>query len=215
MNNKTSIIIADAQHLARIGLSQLLSQDYKVYEATDGSQAIQLVRDLKPQLIILDYNLPGSFSEENIFLIKTLFQEVKILVISADENEKRILAVSELGIHGFLTKECDTEEIIEAVKAILKGGKIFCNKVLSIIINNINQKVIDPNCEPTSLTKREIEIVILITQGFTNKGIAENLRLSPHTIHAHRKNIMKKIAAKSTSDVVLYAINTGLIKTNL
>ena len=210
-NNKIAIIIADAQHLIRNSLSRLLSEHYTTYEATTGSMAMQMVKDLKPQLIIVDYNLPGSFSEETIFLIKTLFDEVKILVISADENEKRILKVSELGIHGFLTKECDTDEVLQAVKSILKGDKIFCNKVLNIIIH---KNIDEPNCEATSLTKREIEIVVLITQGFTNNKIAASLQLSPHTIHTHRKNIMKKIAAKSTSDVVLYAINTGLIKSS-
>ncbi|MCX6183019.1 MAG: response regulator transcription factor [Bacteroidetes bacterium] len=214
MSQKITIIIADAQHLARIGLSKILSEHYKVYEVNTGTKAIQMVRDLKPQLIIIDYNLPESFSTENIFLIKSLFKEVKILVISSDENEKRILGVSEMGIHGFLTKECEIEEIMQAVKAVLKGEKFFCNKVMNIIINQINQKSDHLNCEAVKLTKREIEIVIFITQGLTNKSIAEKLTLSQHTVHTHRKNIMKKIAAKSTSDVVLYAINTGVIKTN-
>ncbi len=210
MNDKISIIVADAQNLSRIGLSQILSQHYYVNEACNGATALQMTEELKPRLVIIDYSISSSFSIEHIATLKSLYSELKILVISADENEKRVLQVSELGIQGFITKDCDAEEVLNAVASVLKGEKFFCNKILNIIINQINQKSASNNCESTSLSKREVEIVQLITNGFTNTKIAEKLGLSRHTVHTHRKNIMKKIQGKSTSDVVLYAIKTGM-----
>ena len=111
-----------------------------------------------------------------------------------------------------MTFECDEEEIIHAIFAIYKGEKFYCNKVLDIVFNKHLFKKEDDNCEPTNLTVRETEITILITKGNTNKEVAELIHLSPHTIHTHRKNIMKKLGLKSVSELTIYAISTGLIQ---
>lgn len=208
--NKPSILIADAQHITRMGLAQILVTDYDTYQAENREDAFEIMREVKPQLVLIDYNTPEGFSFEDIDNIRQLTEKVKIIAISSDTDEQRVLKVIEFGTNGFLTKECDPDEINQAVKAVLKGERFFCNKVLDIIL----QKKLNPedNCEPTSLSERENEITGLIASGYTNKAIADTLHLSPHTIHTHRKNIMRKLNAKSTSDLVLYAVKVGLIK---
>lgn len=208
--NKPSILIADAQHITRMGLAQILASDYQTYQAESREDALEIVREEKPQVVLIDYNTPEGFSFEDIETIKELADKIKIIAISSDTDEQRVLKVIEYGTNGFLTKECDPDEINLAVRSVLKGERFFCNKVLDIIL----QKKLTPedNCEPTSLSERENEITALIAAGLTNKAIADTLHLSPHTIHTHRKNIMRKLNAKSTSDLVLYAVKVGLIK---
>jgi DNA-binding NarL/FixJ family response regulator len=118
--------------------------------------------------------------------------------------------VVESGITGFLTKTCDKNEIIEAVQAVAAGKKMFCHKVLDIILENPVPN--SQNCEPAILSVREIEIIRLIANGYTTRQIATTLYRSFHTISTHRKNIMKKLGINSTSDLLMYAMNTGLIQ---
>ncbi len=208
--NKPPILIADAQHITRMGLAQILATDYETYPAENREDAFEIIREIQPQIVLIDYNTPEGFSFEDVRTIKKLAEKVKIIAISSDTDEQRVLQVLEFGTNGFLTKECDPDEINQAVCAVLKGERFFCNKVLDIIL----KKKLNPedNCEPTSLSERENEITALIASGYTNKAIADTLHLSPHTIHTHRKNIMRKLNAKSTSDLVLYAVKVGLIK---
>lgn len=106
--------------------------------------------------------------------------------------------------------------MINAVFAITKGEKFFCNKIIDAILQKHlyqNGEPLEEDCAPTSLSPREIEITCLIAEkGFTNKEIAKQLFLSIHTVHTHRKNIMKKLGIRSASELVRYAISTGIIK---
>ena len=93
----------------------------------------------------------------------------------------------------------------------LKERSSFCNKVLDIVLNKHLYEGEEENCEPTVLTKRETEITALLASGKTNKEVATELCLSPHTVHTHRKNVMKKLNLRSASDITRYAMNTGLL----
>jgi DNA-binding NarL/FixJ family response regulator len=161
-------------------------------------------------LLIIDPLVDGYFSVESIKKIKTKFPEVKILIISDTSSSEDVFKILENGIEGFLTRQCDNDEITHSIFAVAKGEKFYCNKVLDIILN----KQFSPeeeNCEPTTLTERETEIAGLIAKGLTNKEIGEQLHLSHHTVHSHRKNIFKKLSIKSVSELTLYAMNVGLI----
>ncbi|MFM7022451.1 MAG: response regulator transcription factor [Flavobacteriales bacterium] len=208
MNKKPLILIADPQAISRIGLIKILSEKYKLYQAANGAQTLQAIRKIQPDLLIADFTNGEAFSDDDILIIKAVLQQCKILMISDESNTRKILEHIESGVNGYLTKECEPEEVTRAISAILNDKKFFCNKVMNLVLQ---RKLEEPDCEPTKLTFREHEIIILIAKGLTNKKVAEKLGLSYHTVHAHRKNIMKKLAAKSTSDLVLYAVNTGLI----
>lgn len=209
--DKPSVLIADAQPITRMGLAQILSFSCKILQAGTSKEAFQILENEHPQVVLIDYNAAEGFSFEDVQTIKSLAEKTKIIAISSDTDESRILKVIEFGANGFLTKECDPDEINLAVRSVLKGERFFCNKVLDIILQ---KKVGEDDCEPTTLTERENEVTALIAEGLTNKAIADVLHLSPHTVHTHRKNIMRKLNAKSTSDLVLYAVKMGLVKTD-
>lgn len=160
-------------------------------------------------LIIMDPLSGPGFSLAIAEQLIEDFKQQSFLIISEVENAQYTIRLMEKGVAGFLTRECDPDEIKHAVFSISKGEKFFCNKVLDLILNKEKHELDD--CEPTVLSKRENEIASLIAQGLTNKEVAEQLHLSHHTVHTHRKNILRKLKINSASELTLYAFRMGLI----
>jgi DNA-binding NarL/FixJ family response regulator len=204
------ILHAEVRTLICAGFKSILANDTNHLELASGvNQLHEKLQGEQPDIVLMDY-LQAPFSVEDIFFIRENHPEVKILIVSGDNEEFTILRILESGIHGFLTEECDEEEISKAITAIMKGDKFFCNKIIDILLQrNIDQRT--GNCLPTGLTERETEITGLIAEGLTSRQIAERLYISFHTVHTHRKNIMKKLGVKSSSELTLYAINSGLV----
>jgi DNA-binding NarL/FixJ family response regulator len=210
-----SIILADRQYLIRTGLKSLFAgkEHLKIVgEASNEAELMDQLRQKPADLVILDHNQPNSFSKETVERLKTDFPNTNILIISADNHKESIYEILEKGINSFLTKSCDGDEIIDAVKAAAKGEKFFCTRVLDYLLEKSFAKEQDGNCSPTPLSPREIEIVQLVAQGLIAKEIADALNLSTHTIYTHRKNIMKKLKLNTASELVIYAVHTGLVK---
>ncbi|KAA3640065.1 MAG: DNA-binding response regulator [Bacteroidetes bacterium] len=209
------VIIADNQYLTRLGLTCLINEldDFRIIgEADEEDDLLPLVQEKKPDLIIIDYFQPDHFSVATIRKLQAISDQIRILVISADNNRHRIYNVIEKGVSGFLTKTCDKKEIVDALIAIAQSNqRSFCNKILELILERSFAKPGD-ECAPTPLSPREIEIVKLISQGLIAKEIARILNLSTHTVYTHRKNIMKKLNLSSSSELVLYAVNSGILQ---
>ena len=210
-----NIILADSQYLTRVGLQHLFKtiDSFKILgEAKNAQELKQLVNDNPADVVILDYNQPGAFGKETINMVKDNSPDTNLLIISADEDKSRIYEILEMGINSFLTKQCDQEEIINAVNATAKGEKFFCNNVLNYLLEKSFAKDIDEDCSAIPLSLREREIVRLVAKGKIAKQIASDLGLSTHTIYTHRKNIMRKLQLNSTSELVMYALNHGIVE---
>ena len=206
------IILADPQFVTRTGIKNVLSQvsDFQVVsEVKDWETLLKEIERCQPHVIIIDYN-EGYFQIEDLHKITLLSPRTKVMIVSSDQNKNNIYKVLESGIKNFITKECDSDEIIRAVYATAKGDKFFCAKVLDVIFEK-HFNVKKTQTEPAHLSQREIEIVQLIAQGLTGKEIAHKLFLSPHTISTHRKNILKKLGVNSTSELILFAIGYGIV----
>lgn len=209
------VVIADSQDLTRFGLRYLISGEKQLLlsgEVKNSRDAIQSCKDNSPEVLILDYEKTEGFSIDEIGKFKSASPKTNILVISSDEDRNTIHSILEKGVNSFLTKDCDETEVRNAIYATAKGEKFFCGKILDIIFEKHYSKDDINSCEPTELTTRELEIVKLITEGKSTKEIADQLCLSHHTIYTHKKNVMKKLGIKSTSELILYSVNTGLIK---
>ena len=211
-----SILIADSQYLIRVGLKNLirnLAGFNAVAEVSNESDLLDFLKKDKVNIIILDYSHSSYFKIETIQKIKKISPNSKILIISSDNNKNNIYEVLELGVNSFLTKQCEEDEILNAIKATAKGEKFFCNNVLNYILEKSFSPEENDDCAPTPLSFREIQIVRLIGAGKIAKEIASDLKLSTHTVYTHRKNIMRKLELNSTSELVIYAINHGIIET--
>jgi DNA-binding NarL/FixJ family response regulator len=210
--SKITIAIADAQYLIRVGLRHLIEEFEQfeiIGEAGSEKELLNLLENHTPDIVILDYQQPENFDISSISKIKTVSPTSRILVISGDNEKENIYNVVQNGVSSFLTKGCDEEEIINAIKATAKKEKFFCNKILNFILEKSFSKPKDC-CIP--LSPREIEVVRLVVDGKIAKEIASQLNLSTHTIYTHRKNIMNKLELKSTSELVLYAVEKGIAK---
>jgi len=216
LNSRTepiSVLIADTQFLIREGLKALFgaSDDIRVMgEAVTKEDLFSQLHVLRPDVVIIDHVNLDDFRIDDIETIDTISPETKTLIISDIKNPALVKSVVETGVMGFLTKTCDENEILTAVRAVVKSEKMYCHKVLDIVLEHKNEDPTD--CEPTILSQREIEIIRLIANGYTTAQIAETLYRSFHTIATHRKNIMKKLGVRSTSELLLYAMNTRLIQ---
>lgn len=207
------VVIADAQFLVRVGLSKLLSETKGISiagEATNSSELFHLVKEHHPDVVIFDYNSSKNFVPEDIEMVKKISPKTNFLIISADEKKSNIYKVIEAGAISFLTKECDKEEIINAVFATSKNEKFLCHKVIDIIIEKHIHNGED-TCKAFNLSLRETEIIKLTAKGWDAKTIAGHLFLSTHTIYTHKKNIMKKLKINSSSEMIVYAIQKGLV----
>lgn len=214
--NVVKIVIADPQYLTRVGFEKLFGESHStevVGAAVDGGELRHLVGVLAPDVVVMDYHKSEHFNLEDIKGIRAEYPKTRFLVVTDDDKKANIFKALENGVSSILTKNCSRDEIISAVVATSRDEKFFCNKVLDIILEkHLTPSTEDESCAPSSLSAREVEIVGLIAQGVSTRDIAERLCLSHHTVYTHRKNIMKKLQINSVSELVLYAVNAGIVK---
>ena len=207
------VLLADAQFLIRFALKELLKETNTfsvIGEAGNEAELNKIIAETPPDIIVIDYNQPGFFSVESIKIIKEQHPTIELLVISSDDNKENIYDVINSGVLRFLTKKCDAHEINEAFRAIIRGEKFFCSSIFNFIFEmSFSQNSYSSN--PLPLSARELEIVQLIAQGLVAKEIGKKLNLSTHTVYTHRKNIMEKLKLRRSSELVLFAVNKGLL----
>lgn len=202
--------------LSRSGLEAILSDDSSLAAVDHASCMEEVQEKLKKgayQLVVLSDLYATETQRKVLGYIKQMAPKQRVLIISDTENTREVLSLIERGVDGYLTRECDRNEIIHAVYAILKGERFYCNKVLNILVDRHLMKDMDDDCSATGLTQREMDVTRLIAEGGSSKEIATWLNISLHTVQTHRKNIMRKLKVNSVSELTLYAVNTGLITT--
>jgi DNA-binding NarL/FixJ family response regulator len=181
-----------------------------VHEALDERDLFSYLDNYPFDIVIIDYHQGDDFSLRTLQRIKREHPSKSILVVSNDKNRYRILGTIEQGVNNFVTKNCGEDEIRDAIIATGKQEKFFCGTVLDYIVQRDEGEVSD--CSPAVLSERELEIVELVAQGMISKQIASKLHLSPHTVNTHRKNILKKLELNSSSELILYAFENGIIE---
>lgn len=210
-----NIFLADAAFLVREGLKAVIA-DYPYMKVVGEAGNSRNFRNLLPKsqadVVIIDYNAPGSYSIDDLEFIHHQHPYSKMLVITSNLQREEVLKVLELKTKGFLLKQCDQTEIIGAIHAAARDDKFFCGKVLDIILERDVAHNTEEECAPTRLSKRETEIVKLMAQGASTQEIADTLSLSVHTVYTHRKNIKQKLGASSAAEVVYYAVSTSLLE---
>ncbi|HTF17308.1 MAG TPA: response regulator transcription factor [Chryseolinea sp.] len=211
---QVKVLIADNQPLTAAGLIQFLERrdDVTVVGVVDEAANLpSLLMDHAPDVIIVDYDLDGYLVRDDLAAVKNYSPATNILVVSSDNNKAAILQVLQLGVIGYVTKHCSREEIMMAVTAVAKGEKFYCTKILDIIMEK-HFSTAPAEVTPAVLTARETEILTLLASGYSTQNVADELHLSPHTVHTHRKSIIRKLSIKSPTEFVIYALDFGLIK---
>jgi DNA-binding NarL/FixJ family response regulator len=218
----TKVLIADKNYLSRVG-AELLISSLKSYEllpsvTTNGDDLNKKIATLCPDLLILDF-YSFNFSPADLKTLSRKTKNMKVLAITEVLSKTEMSAALNSGVNSYLLKECDREEIIEAIVATLNNERFLCGKITSVLTSvpevTENKALIRTYaCDGMNVTDREIEIIKYIAEGLSNKQIADKLNLSTHTVNTHRKNIMNKLDVNNTAGIVMYAVKNQLLETN-
>lgn len=214
MESKIQVAVADAQTLCRVGLCQVLANEPEIEvagQAVDAEDLMSILSTKKIDVVVVDYNQPKFFDQTIAQQVKSVSPNTQLLIISSDDRKERIYRVIEDGVNSFLTKQCDEQEILDAIRATAKGEKFYCHKILDLIIERSFPNKSE-DCAATPLSAREKEILTLVAKGMVAKEIAAELHISPHTIYTHRKNILRKLNLTSPTEMIVYALEQGLIE---
>jgi len=216
--HKIKILIVDDHNLFRAGIKTILSHNPQIEiagETDNGAQALIMATKLKPDVILLDYEMPQY---NGIEVAAKIIKEVptsKILIITMhDSDSDTILKAVEIGVLGFISKNSRLSEFNAAITTVYNGENYYKDNISNIITPHLvafkQNKNID-NIE-SGLSRREYEITKLIGEGYNSATIAEKLFISKRTVEVHKFNILKKINGRSTADIVKYAIKNKIIK---
>lgn len=217
-----SIAIAEPHYLIVEGLKSIASS-VNFFNlcgiANDISELDDILRTHKPNVLIMDYAC-DSFSIEDLKMVKKISPATTILALTHHVSQSTINLALKAGICSHVLKDCGKEEIIEAIEATSKQQRFFCSKVLDTLSAKEGESKKESTefsstvCDGLNISEREIEIIRMIAEGFSNKEIAEKLFLSNHTVNTHRKNIMNKLGVNNTAGIVLFAVKENIISPN-
>jgi DNA-binding NarL/FixJ family response regulator len=215
MSKVIKIVLADDHKIVRNGVKSLVENDKEIKvigEAETGLEAWRLVQKLKPDVLVTDINMPDLNGLELTQNIADSKLDTNVLILSMYNDEGYILKAVEAGVMGYLPKDAEYEDILKGIKEIASGNMFYNAEVTRVLTESIlNSPLRKAREEVVCLTSRESEVLDCIVQGNSNKVIAEVLFISTRTVDTHRTNIMKKLNARNTADLVRIAISEDLI----
>jgi DNA-binding NarL/FixJ family response regulator len=215
-----TLILADDHQIVRDGIKSLLQSEDKIVilgEAENGEHAINLVRELKPDLVIMDINMPVLDGIDATRFITENYPGTRVLVLTMTSEQEHIRKMIEAGAGGYILKNSGMQELISAIQSIAAGRNYFSDEVKDAIMQNMVQRQTKNDKiagEPVPLTRREKDVLNLIVKEFTNFEIAEKLFISVRTVDAHRRNLLEKTGARNTAGLVKFAIENRLFSGN-
>jgi DNA-binding NarL/FixJ family response regulator len=216
MNKKISVAIVDDHSLFRKGIRSLLDEYGEleiITEVSNGKLLLESLKIKKPDVILLDLEMPIMDGAETVSVLKLKYPEIKIIILTMHNEDGLIINLLERGVNGFLPKDTDIEIVVDAIYSVIETDYYFNDHISRTLVKKLaSSKKINPAFKKSLLTDREIEIVKYICKEFTNKEIAEKLFLSPRTIDTYREKILEKTGAKNTAGIVMYAVKNKMVE---
>ena len=214
--SKIKVLLADDHTIVRKGIRSLLDDEPNIEvvgEAEDGHETLEKVDSRNPDIVLMDSTMPVLNGLEATRQIKKRFPSVKVLVLTMHTNEAYIFQFLQAGASGYLVKQTAPQELLMAIQAVHRGesflSPVISQTVIKEYIRHVKETGVEDNYE--KLTDREREILQLITEGFSNREIADKLVISLKTVNVHRTNLMNKLNIHSVTELTKYAIRRGII----
>ena len=212
MKQSYKVYIADDHTLFRKAMVNLLrtfKQISEVKDAENGKELLSLMKYEAPDVAIVDLQMPIMDGAETCDVIIEKYPDVKIIVLTMHDSDKYVLHMMEMGVHAFLLKNTEPDELEKAIQAVVEKDFYHNEWVVSIMRKNVKSQ--RPNFSNDELTEREKQIVQLVCRELSSKQIADKLSLSERTIENHRATIMKKLGVRNTIGLVHYAYQVGIM----
>lgn len=207
------ILIADDQPIYRDGLRFSLEHyiDLNIIgEVSNGQEVMMFLEKKIPDVLLLDINMPVMDGLETLTQIKRDYPKLNVIMLTIYDDKKLIMRLLEEGVSGYLLKESDSKQILEAVRTVAHGGTYYGVEVMKKVMAMMRGKYGEP--EQISLTKRELEIVKLIVQEYSATEISKKLFISKETVDTHRRNIREKLQVRNSAGIVRESIKQGWIQ---
>jgi DNA-binding NarL/FixJ family response regulator len=204
MSEKITVLLADDHHLVRRGFRRLLEDDPRIEvvgEASDGNEAIRLADTLNPQVVVMDAAMPGTSGMAATRAICAASPAIAVLMLSMHSEETVVRQALDAGARGYILKNVVDLDLAAAIVRVAAGETV------------VDETLVKPALpgERTRLTPRELEVLQLICDGLSNKDIAAKLKVSANTVAVHRANIMNALGVHKTAELVVYALQHGLV----
>lgn len=214
VSDRIEILLVDDHQILREGLKALLESEadlHVIAEASTGAEAIRLAGALSPDVIVLDLGLPDMSGLEVVEAIRNQGNPNKIVVLSMHSQQKFVRQAVELGCDGYVPKSSAHESLLEAIRVVHAGESFLHPKAATALIASLDTEKTERD-RLAELSVRELEVLKLTAMGYTNREIGEQLHLSSKTVDTYRQRAMEKLALEHRTDLVRFALKSGLLK---
>lgn len=216
MANPIRVLLADDHTMFRAGLKALLEPEGRIEvvdEASDGDEAVEKARTLKPDVVVMDLSMPGTNGLEATRAIASLGLDCKVLVLTVHAEEEYLVPVVEAGGSGYLTKTSADKDLIEAIKVVARGEVYLPPRAATLLLQQYKAAEDDEDSQALrDLSAREQEVLALTAEGYSSREIGKKLFISPKTVDTYRSRIMRKLELNHRSELVRFALRVGLLK---
>ena len=214
MNQKIRILLADDHAVLRAGIRALLDTqpDIEVIgEAGNGQQAVARVRELQPDIVLMDIGMPDLDGMAATRQIKEAYPQTRVLILTQHENKEYVLPAFKIGASGYVLKRAEGDELLTAIRAVYAGETFLDPAIAGVLTEGIRHEAGASSDPFDSLTDREREVLILLAQGKTYQQIAETLFITAKTVDYHRTNVMRKLGLGNRAELTRFAVQRNLI----
>jgi DNA-binding NarL/FixJ family response regulator len=213
--NPIRVLLADDHAVVRQGIHDFLQEDPSIQviaQASDGQKARELIEELLPEVAILDIRMPHATGIEVTRWIRERGLPIKVLILTAYDDDPFILAALQAGANGYVLKNAEADQIIEAVHAVYAGKAALAPDIAQKLISHMTSSTRVAAQVPEAITEREREVLLLAASGLTNRGIGLKLSISDRTVQGHLASVYTKLEVNSRTEAVTKALNLGIIQ---
>ena len=210
MTKPINLLIADDHAVLRHGLRLILDSEADITvvgEATNGQEAVTQALALQPEVVLMDMSMPELSGIEATRRIKAQDSNIRVLMLTVSSNDKDLIEAVKAGARGYLLKNSESGEVIDAIRRIAAGETVLPPDIVTRVLDELA----DPASAPQPLTKREIGVLKLIARGMGNKEIAVDLHISENTVKTHVRHILEKLGLNNRAEAAAYAVRAGLL----
>lgn len=209
------VLIVDDHRLFRQGLISIMNTRPDlvdvVGEAACGREAIHLVEQLRPDVVLLDIYMPDLNGLQTARAIRQSLPEAAIIMLTSSEEDRHLFEAVRLGVAGYLLKNLDAAELFGLLEGVARGEAALTRAMAGRLLKCVANKAFDHQSPAEQLTHREVDVLKLVAQGYSNPYIAESLYISVNTVKSHLKNILAKLQLENRTQVAAYAVQAGLV----